>query len=289
MISYDFYFFLGGGGPFLLPTFPVTDIWSASAALYRPTSARYPKMFYYFSLSGELPDSPGEEWFSWIRLSQKRVHEETFVFFGGGEKHGTWLVIRVALGCWERDMCNSNYVCFLRIFFVFLKHQTHISRILQRNTVVVPSKVLHDLFKVRSAFRITSSLLRLPWNHDKSWILQNSATRREEHRKYAGLDHAMLLEFTMMCALARKLMKANGRTLHIGAGVWSPCTISSRRRSHSCTCTCHVDFDFFACMHTFVAGDSCKEWPQYYGLVAWISLLSYSLRYSGLLNQTLKS
>jgi len=37
---------------------------------------RYPKMFYYYSLSGELPDSPGEEWFSWIRLSQKRVHEE---------------------------------------------------------------------------------------------------------------------------------------------------------------------------------------------------------------------
>ena len=44
-------------------------------------------MFYYFSLSGELPDSPGEEWFSWIRLSQKRVHEETFVFFLGGGKN----------------------------------------------------------------------------------------------------------------------------------------------------------------------------------------------------------
>ena len=47
--------------------------------------------------------------------------------------------------------------------------------------------------------------------YDYHEISQNSATRCEEHRKYAGLDHAMLLEFTMMCALAWKLMKANGR------------------------------------------------------------------------------
>ena len=80
-------------------------------------------MFYYFSLSGELPDSPGEEWFSWIRLSQKRVHEETFVFFGG-EK--TWHVIGDScclgmLGAGKGILCNSNYVCFLRIFFVLSK------------------------------------------------------------------------------------------------------------------------------------------------------------------------
>ena len=91
-------------------------------------------------------------------------------FFLGGEKHGTWLVIRVALGCWElgKGYCVTVTMCVFFVFFLFcLKHQTRISRILHRNTVVVPSEVLHDLFKVRSAFMITWSLLRLPWNQPK--------------------------------------------------------------------------------------------------------------------------
>lgn len=38
--------------------------------------SRYPKMFYYNSLNGVVPDSPGDDWTSWTRLSLKRVHEE---------------------------------------------------------------------------------------------------------------------------------------------------------------------------------------------------------------------
>lgn len=186
MISYDFYVFWGGA-LFYFPLFPLR-IFDQLQLHY--TDRLLPGIPRCFTTS------------AWVANSLIALEKSGFLgfvchrsgcmrrrlFFLGGKKHGTWLVIRVALGCWERDMCNSNYVCFLRIFFVFLKHQTHISRILQK--------------KHCGGFMITWSLRRLPWNHDKSWILQNSATRREEHRKYAGLDHAMLLEFTMMCALA---------------------------------------------------------------------------------------
>ena len=35
-----------------------------------------------------------------------------------------------------------------------------------------------------------------------SWITLSEKKVHEEHRKYSGLDHAMLLEFTSMCYLA---------------------------------------------------------------------------------------
>ena len=74
--------------PFLLPRSYHRALGVATRC-FPPTSARYPKMFYYASLSGKVPDSPGEEWFSWIRLSQKRVHEETGPFFWG-KNMATW-------------------------------------------------------------------------------------------------------------------------------------------------------------------------------------------------------
>ena len=52
---------------------------------------------------------------------------------------------------------------------------------------------------------------------------------------------------------------------------------------HKATGVAHCNNIFFACMHTFFAGDSCKEWPQYSGmnLIQYCKtpLLSYSLRF----------
>ncbi|CAK9093548.1 CSC1-like protein At4g02900 [Durusdinium trenchii] len=44
-----------------------------------------------------------------------------------------------------------------------------------------------------------------PADDNFSWVSSSEKKVHEEHRKYAGLDHAMLLEFTMMCK--RILMK----------------------------------------------------------------------------------
>ena len=37
---------------------------------------RYPVVFYYNSISGKVPDSPGDELLGWVWASQKKVHEE---------------------------------------------------------------------------------------------------------------------------------------------------------------------------------------------------------------------
>ena len=122
MISYDFYFFWGGA-LFYFPLFPLR-IFDQLQLHY--TDRLLPGIPRCFTTS------------AWVANSLIALEKSGFLgfvchrsgcmrrllFFWGGKKHGTLLVIRVALGmlgAGKGILCNSNYVCFLRIFFVLSK------------------------------------------------------------------------------------------------------------------------------------------------------------------------